>query len=200
LPLTLLARDVAAERRPGENLEAAARRVRYAALESVRRTLGADRILTAHHRDDQLETILMRIASGSGLLGLAGIRERRGFLWRPALGRSRAELGEVVALSGLEPVRDPTNADLARRRNRIRHALLPHLRRTDPGFDAALGALALRASGAREALERRLTSIYGLEKTENGARLAGAALAQYPPLLNLFALQLLEVAAGFATP
>lgn len=199
LLIEILERNVAEERRRGENLEAAARRVRYAALESARSAAGADRILTAHHRDDQIETLLMRLVSGSGLFGLAGIRERRGALWRPALALTRSDLGEVVAASGLEPIQDPTNLDLERHRNRIRHELLPHLRRSEPDVEEALAGLGRRAAAAAEVLGARLGEIYHLRANERGAELDAAAMGRYPPLLNLLALQRLEMLAE-ATP
>lgn len=197
LPYSVERRDVRNERRRGENLEAAARRVRYAALETVRARLGAARILTAHHRDDQIETLLLRLRSGSGIFGLAGIQERRGAIWRPALHLSRAELHSVLAGSGLAPIEDPANHDLDRARNRIRHRLLPHLRKLDPTIDEALAHLAETAAAARQALTRRLTELYDLRATADGAELSATALARHPPLLSRFALGLLEQRAGF---
>jgi tRNA(Ile)-lysidine synthase len=64
---------------------------------------------TAHHGDDQLETILMRLARGSGLDGLAAIRARNGRVIRPLLGFSKSELEKICADAGIEPVRDPSN-------------------------------------------------------------------------------------------
>ena len=88
-----------------EGTEAAARRVRYAALEAFRRRTGADRILTAHHRDDQIETLLLRLAAGSGLAGLSGIQRRRGALLRPLLDLDRATSDAFVAARGNRPTR-----------------------------------------------------------------------------------------------
>jgi tRNA(Ile)-lysidine synthase len=200
LPFHLELRAVHGERRPGENLEAASRRVRYDALEQARRRIGADCILTAHHRDDQIETVLLRIRSGSSIFGLTGIRERSGALWRPALRRSRRELAAIVASSGLQPVLDPSNADVARDRNRIRHRLLPHLLATEPAIDAALAELAERAAGARAALTRRLERAFRIRVDGGRWSLARVSLDFHPPLLGLFALQVLESFAGFGAP
>lgn len=188
-------RSVPGERRRGENLETAARRVRYDALESRRRAVGADRILTAHHRDDQAETLLLRLRSGAGLLGLgalAGIRERRGAIWRPALALARAELAALVATAGIAPVLDPSNSDLARDRNRIRHRLLPHLRNREPELDAALASLAVRAAAASGSFQRRLRELFDLASDDHGSSLAIAALDRHPPWLGLLAIQVLE--------
>ncbi len=143
-----------AQRREGS--EAAARRVRYAALEVFRERIGADRILTAHHRNDQIETLLLRIAAGSGLAGLQGIHRRRGAILRPLLDLDRSVLEAFVAAKGIVPLADPTNLDLAIERNRIRHRLWPHLEREEPGLGSALAAVAQAAERARKTLDGRL--------------------------------------------
>src|SRR3954470_17839462 len=157
----------------GESGEAAARRARYAFLEEVRQDAGARRVATAHHRDDQAETVLLRLLFGSGLEGLAGIRPvspGRGTVVRPLLGAPRAELAAAIPAE-LVPVDDPTNHDLAVPRNRVRHRLLPALDRgdrtdltdpTDPGLASRLARLAGRARAAGAALDRRLASLLTL--------------------------------------
>jgi tRNA(Ile)-lysidine synthase len=90
---------------------------------------GLDALATAHHADDQAETLLARLNRGSGVAGLAGVRARgivpgtRLPLIRPLLGWRRADLGEVVAAAGLTPVQDPSNSDDRFDRARIRKAL-----------------------------------------------------------------------------
>ncbi|MGH9464778.1 MAG: tRNA lysidine(34) synthetase TilS, partial [Thermoanaerobaculia bacterium] len=116
---------VAAHRRADESPEAAARRVRYAFLERQRQRLGARWIATGHQRDDQVETVLLRLLAGSGWEGLAGIAERRGAIVRPLLGISRAELAQSLRARGASALDDPTNHDLAVPRNRLRAGLLP---------------------------------------------------------------------------
>jgi tRNA(Ile)-lysidine synthase len=141
-----------ADWRRGESLEAGARRLRYAALEASADRLGAGWILTAHHLEDQAETVLLRLLFGSGLAGLAAIQERRGRLLRPFLDLPRRALRAGVAEAGLEAVDDPTNEDLRRPRNRLRHRVLPELRRQDPSIDRRLADLARAAFGARNHL------------------------------------------------
>lgn len=135
-------------------LEAWARNQRYRALERLREANGANWILTAHHADDQVETLLMRMLAGSRIWGLAGIHGRNGRLLRPLLRVPRDELHAAASRRDARrlpaeeelPLRDPTNADLERTRNFIRDALHPHL--ADSGIER----------GTRE-LARRLTRI-----------------------------------------
>ncbi len=100
---------------PGPNLEARARAARYAVLPPD--------VLTGHTADDQAETVLLNLLRGAGLDGLAGMRSEG----HPILALRRTETEALCAAEGLTPVVDPTNADPAHRRNRVRHELLPLL-------------------------------------------------------------------------
>lgn len=130
--LGVICRSVRVDARPGrrESPEAAARRARYAAFEAA---LGPDDILLlAHHADDQLETLLLRLLRGAGTRGLAGMPVSRalgaGRLHRPLLGWSRAALHGYASATGLAWIEDPSNAALAADRNHLRHAVVPMLR------------------------------------------------------------------------
>jgi len=94
---------------PPPSGQAEARERRYAFLEEVRRRTGADRIATAHHADDQAETVLFRIARGGGIEGLRGIPPRRGPIVRPLLPFRRAEIEAYARSVGLRAREDPTN-------------------------------------------------------------------------------------------
>lgn len=113
---------------PG-NLQAEARAARYAALSRWADEAGLGAIATAHHADDQAETLLMRLNRGSGLAGLAGVRPRgriegsETLLLRPLLGWRKAELAAVVADAGITPAEDPSNTNPAFDRARLRAAL-----------------------------------------------------------------------------
>jgi tRNA(Ile)-lysidine synthase len=116
--------------RTGEgNLQAAAREARYVALGAWARRKGLTALATAHHADDQAETLVMRLNRASGLGGLAGVRPRglvpgAGLpLVRPLLSWRRVGLAEIVRRAGLEPAQDPSNADETYDRVRIRKAL-----------------------------------------------------------------------------
>ncbi len=200
LPFTAELHPVPARARRREGTEAAARRVRYAALEAFRARIGAERILTAHHRDDQIETLVLRIAAGSGLAGLQGIQRRRGAILRPLLDLERSTLDAFVAARGIVPLADPTNLDLTLDRNRVRHRLLPQLLRQEPGLGPALAAVALAAERARSALDRRLGKLLVKEGGGSQPRLEVAALLPLPEPLPFFALGLLERQAGRERP
>ncbi|WP_232492987.1 tRNA lysidine(34) synthetase TilS [Novosphingobium kaempferiae] len=113
---------------PG-NMQAEARLARYAALADWAGERGIAAIATAHHADDQAETLLMRLNRASGVAGLAGARGRGRVpgtdlpLLRPVLGWRRAELGAVVEAAGLVAAQDPSNANDRFDRVRIRKAL-----------------------------------------------------------------------------
>jgi tRNA(Ile)-lysidine synthase len=126
--------------------EAEARTARYAVLEEIRAVHGADRVLTAHHADDQAETVLFRALRGTGLRGLRGIPERRApAVWRPLLPFDRAEIVAYARHVGLSWRDDPTNAG-GFARNVLRHQVLPLVERTvASGARRALRGLARRA-------------------------------------------------------
>lgn len=115
------------------NLQARAREARYQALAQWAEDRGLGAVATAHHADDQAETLLMRLARGSGLAGLAGVRavthlpgsaqDAATPLIRPLLDFRKAELETVVSAAGLTPVQDPSNRDPAFDRVRVREAL-----------------------------------------------------------------------------
>ncbi|MBI1404472.1 MAG: tRNA lysidine(34) synthetase TilS [Porphyrobacter sp.] len=130
---------------PG-NLQAQARRARYAALADWARSAGLGAVATAHHADDQAETLLMRLGRGSGLAGLAGVRARTALegsdvpLLRPLLGWRKAELEGVVEEAGLVAVRDPSNANRDFERVAIRARLAEARDWLDPAQLAASAA------------------------------------------------------------
>ena len=121
------------------NLEDAGRRARINFLELVREKHGAAAIVTAHHCDDQAETILMRLLRGSGMTGLCGIpyRNQRGYI-RPLLNVTRAEIEQYLAGRGLDWREDASNQDTSFLRNRIRHELLPLLEQYNPSVRRSL--------------------------------------------------------------
>lgn len=114
---------------PPGNVQDAARQARYRALSEWADRRGIAAVATAHHADDQAETLLMRLNRASGVAGLAGVRARGTIpgsqlpVLRPLLGWRRAELAEIVEAAGLEAVRDPSNEDPRFDRVRMRQAL-----------------------------------------------------------------------------
>jgi tRNA(Ile)-lysidine synthase len=188
-------REVPRLRRPSESLESAARRVRYGFLEEVRLRENARWIATAHHRDDQAETVLLRLLFGSGWEGLGGIRPVHGFVVRPLLDVPRQDLLKIVEEAGLAPVQDPTNLDLGTPRNKIRHRLLPAIAPPD-----LLARVADRARGASERLDRYLSGRLDVEEMEDGVAVERAGLEGLPPELLAFALAWLHRRAGAPYP
>lgn len=139
----------------GESPEDAARRARYQALQGV---VGAgDCLLTAHHQDDQAETLLLQLLRGCGVAGLAGMPASApfgvGLLARPLLRHSRAELREYAERHGLRWVEDDSNAETGYDRNYLRHEILPRLRARWPAAAAALTRSAGHCAAAADLLQ-----------------------------------------------
>lgn len=152
VPLHVEERDVPAlalERRI--SIEEAGRIVRYVAFDHVARAHRCNKVATAHHADDQVETILLNLFRGAGIDGLTGIPARRPLspepdapeLVRPLLQTWRREIEAYSREHGLQPREDRTNLDLRYRRNRIRLELLPRLEE----FEPALGERLIRLAG-----------------------------------------------------
>lgn len=133
---------------PGAS-EAACREGRY----GVFQTLPVDRVALAHHRDDQAETVLLRLLRGAGTAGLAGMAPRRGRYVRPLLGLRRSDLERYAAEHALTWREDPTNASPRHLRNRVRHELLPLLEALRPGATATLARSATHAAEDEALLE-----------------------------------------------
>ncbi len=134
----------------GRSLEEVAREWRYAFLLQVAAACGACAVAVGHHRDDDLETILMRALQGS--LRGGGIPQRNGPVLRPLLGVRRAVLRRYVAAAGLPVQEDPSNADPRILRNRIRR-LLPALEAAVPGTAVNLPRLAAGSAAAWQRVE-----------------------------------------------
>ncbi|WP_298192126.1 tRNA lysidine(34) synthetase TilS [Novosphingobium sp.] len=145
---------------PGPALQERARRARYAALGQWAVKNGLPAIATAHHADDQAETLLMRLSRGAGVRGLAAMRARSPLpghpeclLLRPLLGWRRSELAGIVAEAGIQPVMDPSNSDLRFERARMRQQL---------GAIKSLDPLAVAAS-ARHLAEAETAITWAVE-------------------------------------
>ena len=170
VPLEIIKVKVARPR--GASLEAAARDVRYVALGKALEP--GEVLLTAHHQDDQLETVLLQLLRGAGIAGLAAMPAvapfASGQLARPLLGRARAELEEWARAHNLTWVDDDSNANEQLDRNYLRRRVLPLVRARWPG---AAGAVSRSARHAAEA--RRLLDAVALADVERAA--VGKALS-----------------------
>jgi tRNA(Ile)-lysidine synthase len=146
------------------NLQSEARTVRYALLHSQADADKCDFIATAHHADDQLETVLMRIARGSGIDGLAAVRARQGRIIRPLLAFTKTELEDICQQSGVTPISDPSNSDDSFDRVAMRQWLAS----TEHPFDAYRAVRTASAfADASEALEWMTDSVFETAVSNN---------------------------------
>lgn len=138
---------------PG-SLQAAARALRYDFLARALSTTGRDLVCLGHTADDVVEGVVLHLLRGSGLAGMRGMPARRGPFRRPFVHVWRADVEAFLADRGVEPLRDPSNADAARyARSRARHFLLPALERDRPGLTRRLRGAADAAARLQEGLE-----------------------------------------------
>jgi tRNA(Ile)-lysidine synthase len=141
----------------GESPEAAARRARYAALTALAREQGIADIALAHQADDQAETLLIALARGAGLAGLAAMPAlalRDGLRYhRPLLALTGAEIRDGLRAQGVVWIDDPSNSDTRFVRNRIRAQLLPAVQAVFPHFRATFARSAAHAAQAQQLLE-----------------------------------------------
>jgi tRNA(Ile)-lysidine synthase len=178
--------------------EAVARSARYAWLDAARLRTGAHVVLTAHHADDQIETVLMRALSGSGPAGLAGMSARAGTIVRPLLPFRRVALMGYVRSRGLAVWLDPANADPRHLRSWLRGDLLPLLRRRLPDVDGALLSVARHAARDRAAWSAVLELLPGLEfrSERDGFSVAAGVLGGYDSALGRTVLMAAARRAG----
>lgn len=153
----LQVRRVAAGNAPGESPEDAARQARYQALARVARDGKLQAVLLGQHADDQVETLLLALSRGAGLPGLAAmppVFQRDGVLFvRPLLAIGARAIRDWIADKQVPVVEDPTNADTAFTRNRIRHLLLPALEEAFPQYRETFARSSRHAAQAQELLE-----------------------------------------------
>lgn len=153
--------------------EGAARKARYAYLQSVAETIGATRISLGHTANDQAETILYRLARGTGIRGLCGIPPVRGAFVRPLIDATRNEVEAYARERGLLWRDDPSNADPSFARNRIRHRVVPELEAINPKALAAILRGAEHAVEAEAAIRYLVSSLWdGMRESEGEERLA----------------------------
>jgi len=157
---------------PQSNLQARAREARYEVLGAWALERGLTAVATAHHADDQAETLLMRLARGAGIGGLGSVRARRPLvkgvqLVRPLLGWRKAQLAALVANAGVKPVDDPSNRDPRHDRVRMRQ----WLKGADWADPERLAASAAWLNEADEALDWALAPLAETRVTRDGGSL-----------------------------
>ncbi len=192
LELAVLDADVPSlARESGHGLEETAREVRYAYFERLMKERSIPILLTAHHADDQLETVLFRLCRGTGMRGLCGIQRTRpfadGVLVRPMLQLSREEILEYCRDNRLSYVTDSTNFDTAYARNRLRAEVVPILSELFPQVRRHVALLAEQLREDDAYLEAAASAF--LEEYQRGDRICAAELARLPRSVASRALQ-----------
>jgi len=165
------------------SVEAAAREVRYAALDAIAHEHRLGRVLLGHTARDQAETVLLRILRGTGPAGLAGIPATRGIYMRPLLELPRAAIDAYVAERKLPTWDDPMNHDERVARVRVREKLLPLLRGENPSLDDSLIRLAASAREWTEVIDSAAAPFASLP-------IDCAALAKQPAAIRKRALSM----------
>ncbi len=178
---TLFVDALAHARETGKSLETAAREVRYEAITALLKKEGIPLLATAHHADDQLETMLQHLLRGSGTRGLCGIPACRAlaegvFVVRPLLAVPKADILALLADIGQDFVTDSTNGALDCQRNKLRHLVLPLLSELQP--DAP--AIAARCAEALAEDEAYLDGLAADFIEGAGGKLQKDALAALP--------------------
>ncbi len=186
---------------PAPTTEAEARVRRYEFLEATRRDVGARWMVTAHHADDQAETVLFRVLRGTGPTGLRGIRERRSpRVWRPLLPFTREDLRAYAEAHGLGWREDPTNLSSSYARNVLRGRILPEVEASiAPRARRALSGLARRAAAdeaAWRSLEDELLGEAGLREEEEGYSMDAVRLGARHPAVRARLLRALARRLG----
>jgi tRNA(Ile)-lysidine synthase len=185
LDVSLTVLVVQVQRGRGDGLEAAAREARYAALAAELRA--GECLVLAQHRDDQAETVLLKLLRGAGPEGLGGMRPLRmfgaGWLWRPLLSCSRQILLGYVDAAQLPVIEDPSNDDIRLARNFLRHRIMPQLLQQWPHAVSAIVHSAKLNRAAADALQARwLPELERLRDPANGSLDAAGWLALEPAL------------------
>ena len=171
--------------------EAGARALRYACFARAH-SAGIDRIATAHTVTDQAETLLFRLARGTGLHGAGGIRPARDFYVRPLLCLTRGEVEDYCRAAGQRWVTDQTNLSDAYARNRLRHDALPALRQANAGAERNLARFCEKAARASAYFDRAAAAL--LAEAAAGAPRPGPGVWALGPLQRADPL-ILEAAA-----
>ena len=182
------------------SLEAAGHRVRYELFERIVRDGKADCVATAHTRDDQAETVLLRLIRGAGPGGLGGIRPRIGTVVRPLLDVRRHELRDYLCRRGLSHREDASNRDERVVRNRVRHTLIPLLaEHFSPAITDVLARGAAIARADADWIDRAANAAAKeiVQCTEGGLDVDAARLAAAPvPVARRIVGRVLERVGG----
>lgn len=175
----------------GEGLEAAARHARYAAFAQMLQQ--NEWLALAQHRDDQAETVLLKLLRGAGPHGLGGMRElrpfARGTLWRPLLDLPRAVLREYVNAHGLSFIDDPSNADSRLSRNFLRAEILPRLSAHWPQAAQSIAHSANLCRAVAEQIDAQIEASLLTLRHDDGRTLDAPGWSALPDALRALVLE-----------
>lgn len=155
------------------SVETAARDFRREAFAQLKRDGVVDYIATAHHQNDEAETVLFRLARGASLGGVVGMQEESGYILRPFLGWTRAEIEAYAKENGLAYCTDKSNFQPCATRNKLRLGVLPALEEAMPGASGNLARFAMQAAQDDALLQKYADAL--LLKTEEGFLVAFSA-------------------------
>ncbi len=175
-------------KRHGKGLEADARELRY---QSFRDVIQDDEyLLTGHHQDDQMETLLYRIFRGTGIDGLRAIRREikfgKGFLYRPMLNISREKIEEYAQLKNLKWIYDSSNDDSSYDRNFLRKDIIPLIKKRWPSVENKVSRLSVIAEQNQLLLNELATEDVGQLQNYNHLDIETLSEKSYPRIINIF--------------
>ncbi len=176
-----------AAQRDGVSIEVAGREARQRFYAEAITAAGASRVAVAHTRDDQAETVLLRLTRGAGTAGLGGMAPRRGPVVRPVLDATRFELQQYLRERGETWREDATNLDRTIPRNLVRHDVLPRLRTINAQADNALVRAADMLRVDADFLETLANAAYlqivKIDTEHDKVEMAAKELGKLPPAL-----------------
>jgi len=195
---------VNAQPKKRESPEEAARNVRYQAFKSVLEKEKGGSLLLAQHRQDQVETVLLQLFRGAGLKGLSAMPERavlgEGYVLRPFLDVTQAEIHQYAKQHNLQWVEDPSNQSSEYDRNYLRHEVLPLLEARWLGLDKAITRSSKHCAEAHESLSLAAKSVLELLYQDNSQCLSVKGLILNKPVMQQWIIREWFVELGLRMP
>lgn len=169
------------------SIEMAGRQARRSFLQKVAEKVNADAIALAHHRDDQVETFMLRLLRGSGQSGLAAMRIHQGLWWRPLLNCSRDQILDYARQHDLDWVEDESNKNPDFLRNRLRHQLLPQLLAVNPNFGRRVAGLTQQIQIEEDFWQKQVEQAMSelVLPSQDGLRLRRQSMLRLHPALRV---------------
>jgi len=172
-------------KKKGISIEMAARDLRYEWFEELRKNENAGAIAVAHHQDDSIETMLLNLIRGTGIKGLTGIKPRNGFIVRPLLCVSKAEILQYAQTENLPYVNDSSNSLPEFTRNKIRLQVIPFLKILNPSINKALSQTMYNLNGVVKIYDVEVEKFKKTVYDEASGRIDIPLLKNFPSLETL---------------